>query len=80
MEKKNYGGYLVEMSMSSGKGRLWDDDPTDTEAFEEEKRKAVKGFQQSILYLHSLFNNERDGQRDWHGLHIPCSDYLYLHT
>jgi hypothetical protein len=63
-----------------GKGRLWDDDPTDTEAFEEEKRKAVKGFQQSILYLHSLFSNESDGQRDWHGLHIPCSDYLYLHT
>jgi hypothetical protein len=41
------------------KGRLRDDDPTDTEAFEEEKRKTVKGFQQSILYLHSLFSNEQ---------------------
>ncbi|MCI36092.1 hypothetical protein A2U01_0057314, partial [Trifolium medium] len=36
------------MSSSSGKGRLQDDDPPDTEASEEEKRKAVKGFQQSF--------------------------------
>ncbi|MCH97435.1 hypothetical protein A2U01_0018430 [Trifolium medium] len=34
----------MSSTSSSGKGRLRDDDTPDTEASEEEKRKAVKGF------------------------------------
>jgi hypothetical protein len=29
---------------------------------------------------HCGTRDESDGQSDRHGLHIPCSDYLYQHT